>query len=41
MNKGGVLKRDNKLVAAYEQPFPWQYVPFQGLSLLAQSKCPT
>lgn len=41
MNKGGVLKRDNNFVAAYEQPSPWQYVPFQVLSLLAQSKCPS
>lgn len=41
MNKGSVLKRENKLVAAYEQHSPWQYVPYQVLSLLTQSKCPT
>lgn len=41
MNKGRVLKRENKFVAAYGQHLPWQYVLYQVLSLLAQSKCPT
>lgn len=41
MNKGRVLQGENKFVGAYEPHFPWQYVPFQVLSLLAQSKCPT
>lgn len=40
MNKGRVLKRENKFVAAYEQHFPWQYAPCQVLPLLAQSKSP-
>lgn len=29
MDKGRALKRGNKFVAAYEQCFPQQYVPYQ------------